>query len=80
MEEPMAILNIKNLPQALHRKLRERAKRQRRSLSQEATQILSDVLDAGEPLSILALKGLGKARWAGVDAVKHVAKERRGWD
>ena len=80
MEERMATLNIKNLPEALHRKLRERAKRQRRSLSREATQILADALDAGEPLSILSLRGLCKERWAGVDAVKHVAEERRGWD
>ncbi len=80
MEEHMATLNIKNLPNTLHKKLRERAKRQRRSLAQEATQILSDALDAGEPLSILSLRGLGKERWAGVDAVKHVAEERRGWD
>ena len=80
MEEVMATLNIKNLPEALHRKLRERAKRQRRSLAQEATQILSDALDAGERLSILSLRGLGKERWAGVDAVQHVAEERRGWD
>jgi plasmid stability protein len=80
MEERMAILNIKNLPEALHRKLRERARRQRRSLSQEATQILADALEVGEPLSILSLRGLGKERWAGVDAVKHVAEERRGWD
>jgi len=80
MEEHMATLNIKNLPEALHRKLRERAKRQRRSLSGEATQILADALDAGEPVSILALRGLGKERWAGLDAVRHVAEERRGWD
>jgi len=80
MEERMATLNIKNLPEALHRKLRERAKRQRRSLSGEATQILADALDAGEPVSILALRGLGKERWAGLDAVRHVAEERRGWD
>jgi hypothetical protein len=31
-------------------------------------------------VSILALRGLGKERWTGVDAVKHVAEERRGWD
>ena len=76
----METLNIKNLQKALHHKLRERAKRQRRSLAQEATQILSDALDAGEPLSILSLRGLGKECWAGVDAVNHVAAARRGWD
>jgi len=44
----MATLNIKNLPDALHRRLCDRARHQRRSLSQEATQILADALDAGE--------------------------------
>lgn len=76
----MATLNIKNLPDALHRRLRERARRQHRSVAQEVTHILSEALDAGEPLSILELKGLGRERWAGVDAAKHVAEERRGWD
>lgn len=80
MEERMATLNIKNLPEALHRELRARAKRQRRSLAQEATQILADALDAGERLSILSLRGLGKERWVGVDAVQRVAEERRAWD
>jgi len=76
----MATLNIKNLPDVLHRRLRERALRQHRSVAQEVTHILSEALEAGEPLSILDLKGLGRDRWKGVDAVKHVAEERRGWD
>lgn len=76
----MATLNIKNLSDALHRRLRERARRQHRSVAQEVTHILSEALAAAEPLSILELKGLGKERWAGVDAVKFVAEERRGWN
>ncbi len=76
----MATLNIKNLSDVLHRRLRERARRQHRSVAQEVTHILTEALEAGEPLSILELKGLGRERWEGVDAVKHVAEERRGWD
>ncbi len=72
----MAILNIKNLPDTLYRKLQARAKRQHRSVAQEVTHLLSDALEMPKPLSILDLKGLGKARWRGVDAAKHVARER----
>lgn len=76
----MAILNIKNLPDALYRKLQARAKRQHRSIAQEVTHLLSEALDASKPLSILGLKGLGKAHWKGVDASKHIARERSSWD
>ncbi len=75
----MATLNIKNLPEPLYRKLRDRAKRRHRSVAQEVTSILEEALDAAEPLSILALRGLGKEVWAGVDAARHVAEERRSW-
>ena len=76
----MAILNVKNVPDALYRKLRDRARRQHRSISQEVVHLLSQGLDAEAPLSILELKGLGKARWRGVDPSAHVARERRAWD
>jgi hypothetical protein len=76
----MAILNIKNLPDALYRKLQARAKRQHRSIAQEVTHLLSDALEASRPLSILDLKGLGKAHWKGVDASKHIGRERSSWD
>lgn len=75
----MATLNIKNLPDPLYRKLRQRAKRQHRSVAQEVTHILAHALEADEPLSILALRGLGKEHWVGVDAAAHVAEERRSW-
>jgi plasmid stability protein len=42
----MATLNVKNLPDSLYRKLQARAKRQRRSVAQEVTQILSEALEA----------------------------------
>jgi hypothetical protein len=61
----MAVLNIKNFPDSLYKKLQARAKRQLRSVA---------------PLSILALKGLGKEHWRGVDPSKHVERERATWD
>ena len=76
----MATLNVKNLPDALYRKLRARAKRQRRSVAQEVTQILSDTLETPKRLSILELKGLGKEHWEEVDAAAHVDRERSAWD
>ena len=76
----MATLNIKNLPDALYRRLQRRARRERRSVAQEVTLILEQALAAKGPLSILDLQGLGKELWAEVDANKHVECERRAWD
>ena len=76
----MATLNIKNLPDGLYRKLQARAKRMHRSVAQEVTHILSEILEPPKPTSILDLRGLGKDLWTGVDAVDHVAEERRSWD
>jgi plasmid stability protein len=76
----MATLNIKNLPDKLYRRLRQRAQAQHRSIAQEVTHLLSEVLEVSEPKSILAMRGLGKERWSKIDAVRHVAAERRSWD
>ena len=76
----MATLNIKNLPDALYKKLQARARRERRSVAQEVTQLLSRFLEAPEPLSILELQGLGKDLWSGIDAATHVRRERSSWD
>ena len=76
----MAVLNIKNLPDALYKKLQARAKRERRSVAQEVTYLLSEALETAKPLSILELKGLGKELWRKVDAAKHVERERASWD
>ncbi len=76
----MATLNIKNLPDAIYRKLKKRAEHQRRSIAQEVTQILADTLAERESLSILELRGLGKAYWQETDATAHVDVERRAWD
>ena len=76
----MAILNIKNLPDALYRKLQVRAKRQHRSMAQEVIDLLSHALDSPKPLSILDLKGLGKEHWKRLDPSKHIERERASWD
>jgi len=79
-DRPLATLNIKNLPDALHEKLKARARRERRSVAQEVTFLLSAVLDTPPPLSIMELQGLGKELWQGVDAAAHVESERGSWD
>jgi plasmid stability protein len=76
----MATLNIKNLPEALYRKLKKRAERQRRSIAQEVTQILEDTLAERGSSSILELRGLGREQWVATDATAHVAAERSTWD
>lgn len=76
----MATLNVKNLPDALYRKLRARAKRQRRSIAQEVTHILANTLHESELHAITELQGLGKEHWKGIDAALHVELERRAWD
>jgi plasmid stability protein len=76
----VAILNVKGFPDALYRKLQARAKRQRRSVAQEVTQILSEALESPKALSILDLRGLGKEDWRDIDAAAHVAHERAAWD
>jgi plasmid stability protein len=75
-EEPVAILNIKNLPDPLYKKLKSRAKRQNRSVSQEVTHILAAAVEEQEELSILDLHGLGKELWKGIDAAKYVSDLR----
>jgi len=76
----LATLNIKDFPEPVYRKLRARAKRNHRSIAQEVTHILSDVVRGPERTSALELRGLGKELWADVDAVEHVEEERGSWD
>ncbi|HET8648846.1 MAG TPA: hypothetical protein VFL95_02305 [Gemmatimonadales bacterium] len=76
----MATLNVKNLSDALYRKLQRRAKQQHRSVAQEVTRILEEALATPEPLSILDLEGLGKELWTDIDPAEHVRRERRSWD
>jgi plasmid stability protein len=75
----MATLNVKNLPDGLYRKLKARAKRERRSVAQEVTVLLTQALDPVPTTSILDLRGLGKELWRDVEAVTHVEKERDAW-
>jgi plasmid stability protein len=75
----MATLNVKNLPDALYRKLKARAKHERRSVAQEVTILLAQALERPAARSILELRGLGKELWRGVDAASHVANERATW-
>jgi plasmid stability protein len=76
----VATLNVKNLPDGLYRKLQARAKRERRSVAQEITHILSEVLEAPQTVSILELRGLGKAHWREIDVAARVEHERSSWD
>jgi plasmid stability protein len=76
----MATLNIKNVPEKLYSRLKARARRERRSLSQEVLRILDEATTPSEPLSILELRGLGKEIWKGIDPAVHVDEERRSWD
>jgi plasmid stability protein len=76
----LATLNVKNFPDDLYRKLKARAKRQRRSVAQQVTQLLSEALETPDALSILDLRGLGKEHWRGTDAAAHVERERASWD
>ncbi len=80
MEELLATLNIKNVPESLYELLRARARRQRRSIAQEATHLLAAALEAPEVLSILELRGLGKEVWHRVEPARHVETERDSWD
>lgn len=76
----MAILNIKNLPDKLYKKLQVRAMRERRSVAQEVTHLLSQAIEAPTELSILQLQGLGKEHWLDIDTAEHLERERSSWD
>lgn len=75
----MATLNVKGLPDALYRKLKARAKRERRSVAQQVTVLLTQALEPAPVRSILELRGLGKDVWREVEATSHVASERAAW-
>lgn len=76
----MATLRIKNFPDDLHRRLKEQAEREHRSLAQEVVHILNQALGPERTLSILGLKGLGKELWEGVDAAEYIRAERDSWE
>ncbi len=76
----MATLNVKAFPDELYEELRRRAQEEHRSISQQVVHLVASALKEAEPLSILELEGLGKDLWQGVDAARHVRKERDSWD
>lgn len=68
------------LAPALHGKLRDRARKEHRSVAGEAAHLLERALTDAESLSLLELEGLGAALWEGEDAAERVALERDAWD
>ena len=76
----MAVLNVKSMPDKLYRKLQARAKRERRSVTQEVLEILEQALHESPRLSIMNLQGLGKDIWRDIDSDQYVEVERRAWD
>ncbi len=76
----MAVLNVKDFPDALYRKIRRRAKKECRSVAQEVICLLREATEQPKPLSIKTLRGLGKELWDEQDASELIAKERDAWD
>jgi plasmid stability protein len=75
----MATLNLKNFPDSLYQRLRERARQERRSLAEEVIHLLERAIEAPLPRSILELRGLGKECWENMDPVAYVRAERETW-
>jgi plasmid stability protein len=79
----MATLNIKNFPDRLYRRIKQRAGKNRRSISQEVVQLLDEVVSEVPRVSLLQLEGLGKEVWekalAGKGAADYIAEERDAW-
>jgi plasmid stability protein len=79
----MATLNIKNFPDRLYRRIKQRAGRNRRSIAQEVVQLLDEAVTERPRVSLLELEGLGKELWqkalSGRDAAEHISDERDAW-
>jgi len=80
MEEPMATLNIKGFPEELYERLREQAKKEHRSISQQVIHLLVNATQKPKRRSITELRGLGADIWKDVDAADYIRKERDSWD
>lgn len=79
----LATLNIKQFPDGLYRRLKARARRQRRSLAQEIIVLLDRAeADDSDTPSLLELEGLGAELWRslGSDPAEYVRRERESWD
>jgi plasmid stability protein len=79
----VSTLNIKNFPDRLYRRIKQRASRNRRSIAQEVVQLLDDATTERPRVSLLELEGLGKSLWkealSGKDAADYVREERDAW-
>ena len=79
----MATLNVKNFPDRLYRRIRQRAGKNRRSIAQEVVHLLTDAVSEAPRRSLLELEGLGKELWErtldGRDAADYIAEERDSW-
>ncbi len=79
----MATLNIKNFPDLLYRRIKQRAGKNRRSITQEVVQLLDEAVNNAPRVSLLDLEGLGKDLWekqlGGKDAADFISRERDGW-
>jgi len=74
----VATLNIKNLPDELYAQLKERAKQEHRSVSQEVVHLLSRALRTPPTESITRLRGVARGAYGDVDA--YLENERASWD
>lgn len=75
----MATLKIEDFPEPLYEKLRERARKEHRSVAEEVVHLLNRTLEQEPQLSILGLRGLGKELWQGIDAAEYIRRERDAW-
>jgi len=75
----MATLNVKEFPDDLYEALRQRARRERRSIAQEVVHLLETAVEEGPQLSIMELKGLGRELWEGIEPAAYVDAERSSW-
>lgn len=76
----MSTVNVKNFPDDLYEKLKRRARRDRRSISQELVYLIEIALQEESPLEISDLRGLGKDVWKEIGSEEHVRRERDSWE
>jgi len=76
----MATLSIKNFPDELYEKVRELARRERRSIGKQVIHLLAQALEGEKTHSIMELCGLGKEIWEGIDPAEYIREERDSWE
>jgi plasmid stability protein len=75
----MATLNVKNLPEDLHRRLKKRAKEEHRSVASHVKRLIEQDVAKPKRYTVNDLKGLGKGTWRDVDILKWLDRERDSW-